>query len=65
MPVRLQLNRGRERKHVGRVCGASGELPGRATLEAILGTISHRFVVAVAVKQSNSFMSFVLAGRLP
>ena len=65
MPVSLQLNRGREHKQVGRVCGASGELPGRAKLEAIVGTISQCFVVDGTVRQSISFVSFVLTSRPP
>ena len=65
MPISLQLNREREHRQVGVVCRAGGELPGRATLEAIVGTISQRFVVDGTVRQSISFVSFVLASRPP
>ena len=65
MPVSLELSRGREHKQVGIVCGAGGELPGRATLEAIVGTISQCFVVDGTVRQSISYVSLVLASRPP
>ena len=65
MPLSLQLNRDREHQQVGRVCSANGDLPGVAMLNAILGTILQCFVVPDTVSLRSSFMSFVLASRLP